>query len=171
MATRLVHGVMTTRLVTLSARPAPPAPLGRKGSSVVATRLPADAAARFIALARSNGTTPGQLLRTLVLASSSDPSAKTIAAIAQLVGLPEDALPSEVVSAVQALAAELALPDPASADPLDGGDVAPPPPVALSAHELAAAEQIKDPNKKAAFIALRKQRAAERAAGTKPTRK
>jgi hypothetical protein len=141
--------------------------LGRAQSSVVATRVRKVDAARFVALARGNGTTPGQLLRTLVLASSAaDPSAATIAAIAKLVGLPEDALPAEVVQAVQDLAAEIPMADAASADPLDGGGAAADPvPTHLSKGitqraEMRAARSASDPLR--AVQAARREQARRR---------
>ncbi|MES1185088.1 MAG: hypothetical protein ABUL60_14845 [Myxococcales bacterium] len=146
----IIHGVLTTQIVTLSARPAP---LSRTASAIVATRLPKDAAHRFIQLARSNGTTAGELLRTLVLASAAPASADTIAAIAKLVGLPLDALPSEVVQAVQDLAAEIPMADPASADPLSGGDAAPAP-AKLSKAELAACKRHGQPATPAGYRAV-----------------
>lgn len=137
-------------------------PLTRTGSTVVCARvLKADAAA-FARMARSSRQTPSEALRVLVMSAlnAAEMGPDTLQRIARVLGL-KGASDAEIVAALQALVDEFGRAGTAGVDPLSEG---------LSVAELAAASKIADRTKRAAFVALRKARAVDRAASAKKTR-
>jgi phage I-like protein len=133
-----------------------------KRSKVLGARVPSDISARIGALAKQKGTTPGAILRSYAVALASTPESDgaLVAELASVLGLDPAASPGDVKAAIDELFARIG--SEPEGDPL--ADSAAPP---LAPAELAALSNIKDPTQRASFIALRKQRAAERARMTR----
>ncbi len=142
----------------------------RGASKRIGARLSTDAARALVNYCSSNDCTQSEGIRralVVLAASTRSPEDQKLEALIEVLGLPPDADRSAIVAAIDEL-----IGGPATGQDALSGDAEPAAnPVGLSAGELAAAEKIKDPAKKAAFVALRRQRAAERAAGAKKARK
>ena len=112
-------------------------PFTRSGSTTVRARVVKADADRFRALAKSLDQTPGETLRVLIALAVKDPT-KTFSAVAKLLELPADALPSEILDALEALVADAAA-EGAVVSPGSRGDAltdaAAPPPAKLNKAE------------------------------------
>jgi hypothetical protein len=129
------------------------APLGRKTSAVVSTRLPHEVARELALRAAACNTTPAHLLRVLAAAATS--TAKDRSRLLDLLGLPADADDAAIRAAVDQLLLDTGEPAPAAdtGATASGADNAPPPAVLAAgkdAVERYGAIQLERANRRAA---------------------